>query len=525
MLNIYETLSGAIPGGAVLLLAALIFINLALVFFKNSGLFKKNQMTRKVISYNFIIILVYSVLWIYTRPDPLPVRIIVLPTFDEDRVELKSESLLLAELFQKNNYSIQGRYIVHDWRWMYKTLDNDSLSSANAWLTLGQRLKPHILIKSQYAANGDLLIKAIIYDDEENEISFSFPKQEIAISFQKLLNKIDLDLINDSEIKIPEAKYLAARLKIVQSQADLALTLMENDSSLTANIVRAEAYVYKGLEFKYNYVKMKYVKIVNPDFEQAKAILYPIIKSRKDLPVITYLLGRIALREQDYESAEVFLKITYTQELWNSRIYYHLNHLLSSRLVELGFKDRFQLLEKAVDLDPGYTQAVLDLANEAYLRGTGAEQGAGTQYALGTLERFLYLNENDPQVLSLLATLYIKTEKLDQAESIYNKMLERYPDDSNLIYDLGIIQYLRHDYKSALDLFKQSIAMDNNLDAYLYAGITLEMMGEKRQALKYYQDRVRYKESDDDIYAQEAMHGIRNILEELENQKPDSLKK
>ena len=103
-------------------------------------------------------------------------------------------------------------------------------------------------------------------------------------------------------------------------------------------------------------------------------------------------------------------------------------------------------------------------------------------------------------------------------------MLQRYPNDSNLIYDLGIIYYLRHDYERALDLFKQAITMDKNLDAYLYAGITLEMMGDKKQALKYYQDRVRYKESDDDIYAKEAMHGIRNILEDLEIDNPDTLK-
>ena len=57
-------------------------------------------------------------------------------------------------------------------------------------------------------------------------------------------------------------------------------------------------------------------------------------------------------------------------------------------------------------------------------------------------------------------------------------MLERFPDDSNLIYDLGIVNYLRHDYKSALDLFKQAITMDNNLDAYLYAGITLEILSD-----------------------------------------------
>ena len=71
------------------------------------------------------------------------------------------------------------------------------------------------------------------------------------------------------------------------------------------------------------------------------------------------------MREQDYESAEVFLKRTFTEELWNSRVYFHLSHLLSSRLVELGFRDRFNVLEKSVQLDPGYTDAVLDLPSSS----------------------------------------------------------------------------------------------------------------------------------------------------------------
>jgi tetratricopeptide (TPR) repeat protein len=138
------------------------------------------------------------------------------------------------------------------------------------------------------------------------------------------------------------------------------------------------------------------------------------------------------------------------------------------------------------------------------------------------LENYLILNPDYPDILSLLATFCIKTDRLDKAEEIYTKLMQKYPHESNFVYDLGIVAYMRADYEEALAHFKQAIAMDKNPDAYLYAGITLEMMGNKKEALKYYQDRVRYKTSDDDVYAREAMRGIRKILEEMDTLK-DSL--
>ncbi|MCB0284242.1 MAG: tetratricopeptide repeat protein, partial [Calditrichaeota bacterium] len=100
-------------------------------------------------------------------------------------------------------------------------------------------------------------------------------------------------------------------------------------------------------------------------------------------------------------------------------------------------------------------------------------------------------------------------------EEIYKILEERYPDNTDVLYNLGVVYYTKGEYKDALEKFIEAIKIDQNLDSYLYAGMTYEMLGNKEMALKYYQDRVRFKKSDDDEFAKEAMHGIRKLREEL----------
>lgn len=524
MTTYIDLLSGGIPGGAILLIATLIFINLAIFFLYKSGLFKSG-LAKKFIGYNITVLALYTLLWVYNKPVPLPYRIVVLPSGTEEHFEIDAKSLRLPEFFEKNGYVFEGRYLVHKWRWLYNTLGEERIKSYDRWVQLGENLRPYLLLKSRYNDNDDLVVKAIYSDKSNTNIEITVSKSAWDIGLPTLLSKLNLKKKGHSKIVTVDDKYLSVKLKIVENKINEAMALAENDTTLQGKLYLAEALVYKGLKFVYDQEKLNFVKIVNPDFEKAKAILYPIIKSKGDHPTAAYLLGRMAIREQDYEAAEVFFKIAFSQELWNSDVYYYLSFLLPSRLKELGYENRKRILEKAVQLNPGNTNAVYDLADAYYITGNGAVQGSGTQDALKTLENYLVLNDEDPKIQSLLATIFIKTEKLGEAEAIYNDMASRYPDDSNIVYNLGVVLFTRGKYKEALEKFKKAIKMDNNLDAYLYAGITCENLGDEDNALKYYKDRVRFKKSDDDSYAREAMRGIRKILEEraYKNKKRDSL--
>ena len=521
MTNIFELLSGGIPGGAILLIAALIFTNLAVHFLFKSGLFSTNLAKKYIIS-NAIVLAFYTFLWNYNKPVPLPERIIVLPSTEEQGFKLEARSLILAELFEQYGYKIEGRYLAHKWRWLYQTLGEERAVSYERWLELARGLQPTLLITSEFAAEDELLINASFLQSDSKTINAKMSLNNTAADFRALLNDLSLKLEKGIQVVPPDDKYLTTKLKIVKGDLDTAYNLVADDTTNAGLLLKGETLVYKGLQFVYDQEKLNFVDIVNPDFERAKSILYPLIRADYRSTQVAYLLGRMAIREQEYEGAEVFFKIAFSEELWNSDIYYYLSFLLPSRLEELGYKDRKKILERAVQLNPGNTNAAYDLADRYYITGNGVEQGSGTQDALRTLENYLLLNDEDPKIQSQLATLYIKTEKLDLAEAIYNKMAQRFPEDSNIIYNLGIVYFTAGQYRKALEKFLQAIGMDDNLDAYLYTGITYERLDKPDKALEYYRSRVRNKKSDDDFYAREAMRGIRKILERQVNQGQDS---
>ena len=226
------------------------------------------------------------------------------------------------------------------------------------------------------------------------------------------------------------------------------------------------------------------------------------------------MLGRIAQYDEKFEDANTFLKKALAEDLYNSRIYYAISFLLSSRFKELGFDRRDQILEKALYLDPGYRNAVLELSQYYYDNSSGSPSSAGITKARTTIKRYLQIKPNDPLILSSLASILLKTKKLDEAMEIFKELKERFPNDSDTYYNVGTIYFYKKMKQEALSNFLQAIDIDQNLDAYLMAGFVYRQLGNNDSALYYYRERVKRKSGDDDIFAVEAMKGIRSILQE-----------
>jgi len=189
-----------------------------------------------------------------------------------------------------------------------------------------------------------------------------------------------------------------------------------------------------------------------------------------------------------------------------------LSFIHDDRLKELGFGERKEILEKAVELDPGYRDAVYQLAEAYYNSGTGTISGMGTTRSKQVISKFLAIQQNDVNILSLLASIELKLGYHDLALEIYTQIADQLPDQSNSYYNLGMVYFYKEEYEVALKQFFKAIEIDENLNAFLYAGITYRMMGENQLALNYYRERIRRKTGDDDRWAKEAMKGVRKIL-------------
>ncbi|MEJ2545616.1 MAG: tetratricopeptide repeat protein [Calditrichaceae bacterium] len=194
-----------------------------------------------------------------------------------------------------------------------------------------------------------------------------------------------------------------------------------------------------------------------------------------------------------------------------------LSFLLPERLVPIGYDNRVEILKRAVFLDPGFSTAVYELAKEYFESGTGTPTGTGTTMAINTMEKFLKIKNNEPRILGLLASIYLRISRIDDAKVLFDKLMEMNPNNSDNYYNLGVVYYQKKELNKALDYFLKAIDIDENLDSYLYAAVIYLEQGNKEKALKYFRERVKRMTGEDDQYAKEAMQGIRTVLEEMKS--------
>ncbi len=492
----------------MLALLALLFVNLTLRFLVKSGLIKQ-RLREKYVLFNTLVIVLYSLVWFVTKDAPLPERIVVLPTMTEDSTLVRESAFDLAHFFAEAAPAVNSGYIVHPWYWLYQTLREDH-RHAGQWERIARNLLPAYLIHSLKKSDGT--IRVVVENRADGglwtrEYNGNGWQQE---AFNDL--KAAFDWFKPVQIADNMGRRARLREKLVQKNFDQVIAETENDTLATLRVLRAEAFVGRGLQKDVDYVKKAYVEEVNADFEQAKGILYELIRARHDLYPTSYLLGRMAIRDQDYENAEVYLKKALTDNPYDARIYFALSYLLSSRLEELGLENRKDVLRRAIRLDPGYTDAVYELANEYFISGSGIEKSSGSQSAFNVLHTYLRISHKDPRILSLLATIDLKLSKLDEAEEIFLQLADRFPEDSNAWYNLGILYAAKKEYDKAIANFEKAIGLSDNADAYLHLGIIYQKKGDYEKALYYFRERVKRKSGEDDRYAREALKGIRKVL-------------
>ncbi len=516
MSSIIRFLSADVPGGIYLLLFVLVVINLTFYFFRNSDLISRERLKKNAITANVVILLLYIALWFVYQPPKPQERVVVLPSKTGATFKVKPGAFRFAEVVKKVSINnTPARYLFHRWHWLYETLTPKKVGDYRNWLSAARAMNARYLIESSLGKDG---FTCIVKDLKKNK-NYRFDQND-TLSFSGVLHAIQKKFHffrkEPAPPKAPDNEIMKAFLSYLNGDYDKVLKSLDQRSDFDARVLIAAAYVRKGLDRPVDFEKMKYIKIKNPDFVKARQLLIPIVKERKDTPDVDILLGRMAIREQQFGKAEIFLKKAYVDDPENARVYFYLSFLLPDRLKDIGYKDRVAVLERAVYFDPGYRDAVYQLANEIYLAGTGTLRS--TSEGIRVAERFLKIQPGDAEIRSLLGSLYAKTNHPEKALPIFKQLQEEYPNDPNSYYSLGICYYLMKNDSAALQNFMKAIHMSHHRDSYLYVAMIYNRQGKLDSALKYFRQRVKLKTGDDDQYALEAMYGIRTILKKIEEQ-------
>ncbi|MGK7389085.1 MAG: tetratricopeptide repeat protein [Candidatus Cyclobacteriaceae bacterium M2_1C_046] len=97
---------------------------------------------------------------------------------------------------------------------------------------------------------------------------------------------------------------------------------------------------------------------------------------------------------------------------------------------------------------------------------------------------------------NIMAGIYVSNGELDEAEEIYNKMLQIAINASDSVriannYEYkGIIYFFRGDYKKAIDFYQNSLKINTKIGEELQAGINYGNIGEAFSKLKNYEQAL-----------------------------------
>ena len=533
MQTLYNFLSGPIPGGIIILLFILLSLNISLYFFyKSSKLFSKKVYQNKLIKYNTVPVTVYIIIWFVFRPEPLPTGIIILPFQDNN----KTDYVYCETLEQQLKNVLNKKYFIHSWCDLYQTAVRDSFIYTEYRIQLAKKIGIPIII-SGTLRNEDhsmqisldvynrgevtsLLIHAISYQDAIIKIT-----DRIENEVNLLDKNIDSIMLMFDEQQMND--YVQIKMDYLNHQYEKAKKRIK-DSNILYDILLAKIFLKQGIrEYQNSHPTSNtgstshtqiIEKYLNSSFQQARNVLYVYVKESKDNAEINRILGKICLYEKNYELAEIFLKKSWVQDRYNARLYYDLSFLNRDRLKEIGFRNRIEVLEKAVYFNPGFKDAVYDLAYEYFYNGTAVPSDQYTVNSIKYLTNYLRFNPAEKDILSLLASIYVRIKETEKAIDIYNVLLKVEPDNAELDYNLGICYFHLQKYELARNYFLKAIDIDDHTDSYLYLASIYKLEGDYDKALYYFRERVRRKSGKDDEYARQAMRGIRLVLDKMAEQ-------
>ncbi len=228
------------------------------------------------------------------------------------------------------------------------------------------------------------------------------------------------------------------------------------------------------------------------------------------------LIGALLVKMDRPDEAETVLRAVIALAPTFAKPHEDLGHLL---LQLQRPAESLSLLERATRLDPGLERAWFDLGKALALTGRSKEADAAfeksfalsperRQMALaaehqkeGRLEeaerlyrRVLQRNPDNVDALRLLALIALKSDHADDAETMLERAIGIAPDFLLAILDLGRLRKEQDRYGEALESFDRAIALDPSLpQAHYLRGSTLARASFTPEAITSYRECLRLR--------------------------------
>ena len=228
---------------------------------------------------------------------------------------------------------------------------------------------------------------------------------------------------------------------------------------------------------------------------------------------LNLIIAESYIWEENYEAAEVFLKQAYLENPFHVDVLLNFSFLHPSRFQEFGFRNAGAIYRRILEIFPLDEEILIKWSQ--YILVNNPAYTAPPEFAKKYLVRYLDLNPYSSRIWAMLGEIYSQQRRREQAERAFFKADSLDPDNGLIQYDLGVLYYDWGRYQKAKEYFRRSIRLEDYLDSHLYLGAIYKKEGNYQAALQEFRYRVAHKKGDDDVYAFQAMRGIRECLETL----------
>jgi tetratricopeptide (TPR) repeat protein len=216
------------------------------------------------------------------------------------------------------------------------------------------------------------------------------------------------------------------------------------------------------------------------------------------------LLGHYFLYMRNWDMTESAFKLALSIAPNDPRPYYYLALLGEHRLQGMIMKSKQELLERAIDIAPGYESARLELGR---VRQQLRERNVVNQL----LEDGLEIDPGSVELLISLSANELAQAEFDSAAVSCGQILALDPGNYRAFYNLGIARMWLQQFDGALAAFDSALAHGGSEDCYFYKGVTCVRMKDYPKAIKMFQERMARSKTKDDPFGMKARDLINKI--------------
>lgn len=168
------------------------------------------------------------------------------------------------------------------------------------------------------------------------------------------------------------------------------------------------------------------------------------------------------------------------------------------------YKDMSQEFEKSLTISKKFEQEITALREKYWIEkfnlAIKAINREDFQLAETLLKKAVLINPNKYEAPKKLAIIYLNTGEVDNSLAIYEKLLEKTPNDLTLLLSLGNLYYSMKNYGLAVQFLKRVLEIDpDHRDALANLALSYDALDRTNEAFEAYQRAVEANPLDKDL--------------------------